>query len=178
MKTYARHRAHVDASLDAGRPRKRIRMDVTGRIIEEYFGNPKEVEALKEKVLKGKAVDRATGLEKSTETPRSSITAPSSPAAASSLFSSDAFHGDDDSELSSLPSSPPPPPSPKSSSCKSAISFLKRKRDINDDGCTSEPLSEITPNARRMNRRTARKLPAADAVHALRGCALRAGLPG
>ena len=149
MKTYARPRAHSEDMSERKRPRKRIRMDVNGRITEEYIGTPEEIEALRDK-----AVHRVYALSQMTEIPKSPVTAPSSPP---SLFTSDTLQGDDDSELSSLPSSPPPPQSPKAVSRKPAFSFLKRKRDINDDGAMSEPLSNITPNARLRNPRSIKK---------------------
>ncbi len=147
MRTYARHRAHVEPISDSDRPRKRTRMDVTGKIVTEYFGTSEQIQELKDK-----AVDDPCAPAKPTEITSSSVTAPSSPSGADpALCSSDALQGDDDSELSSLPSSPPPLPSPKPNSRKPAFSFLKRKRDVTDDGSTSEPLCDITPNARRMN---------------------------
>ncbi len=81
----------------------------------------------------------------------SSLSTPSSPPPIDRVFSSDALQ-DDDSELSSVPSSPPCLPSPKPAARKPAFSFLKRKRAAFDDGLTSEPLSDITPNARKVPR--------------------------
>ena len=122
-------------------------MDVTGKIITEYLGTSEQIQELKDK-----AANDQSAPAKTTEIPSSSVTAPSSPSGADpALCSSDALQGDDDSELSSLPSSPPPLPSPKPKARRPAFSFLKRKRDVTDDGSTSEPLSDITPNARRMN---------------------------
>ena len=147
MKTYARHRAHVEPTSDSDRPRKRIRMDVTGKIITEYLGTSEQIQELKDK-----AANDQSAPVKTTEIPSSSVTAPSSPSGADpALCSSDALQGDDDSELSSLPSSPPLLPSPKPKARRPAFSFLKRKRDVTDDGSASEPLCDITPNARRMN---------------------------
>ena len=124
-------------------------MNATGTIVEETLGSPQEVEQTERK-----SVDSACALPKTSEAPASSVTAPSSPAAAErALFSSDALQ-DDESELSSPPSSPPPVPSPKLASRKPAFSFLKRKRPAIDDGSASEPLSDITPNARKMPRVT------------------------
>ena len=147
MKTYARHRAHVGPTSDSDRPRKRIRMDVTGKIITEYLGTLEQIQELKDKDANDQCAPAKT-----TEIPSSSVTAPSSPSRADpALCSSDALQGDDDSELSSLPSSPPLLLSPKQKARRPAFSFLKRKRDVTDDGSTSEPLCDITPNARRLN---------------------------
>ena len=128
-------------------------MDMTGTIIEENLGAPQEVKPPQEKTVEG-----ASAPPKTSEAPASSVTAPSSPAAAErALFSSDALQ-DGDSELSSPPSSPPPLPSPKPASRKPAFSFLKRKRPAVDDGSVSEPLSDITHNARKMPRVTKRAM--------------------
>ena len=138
---------------DTDRPRKRICMAMTGTIIEENLGPPQEFKPPREKTLEG-----ASAPPKTSEAPASSVTVPSSPAAAKrALFSSDALQ-DDDSELSSPPPSPPPLPSPKPVSRKPAFSFLKRKRPGVDHGSASEPLSEITHNARKMPRVTKRAM--------------------
>ena len=146
MKTYSRQRVRLENSYGSDHPRKRIRMDATGTVIEENLGASQEVDPTQEKT----GVD-ASAPSKAFEPPTSSVTAPSSsPAVAErALFSSSALQ-DDDSELSSPPSSPPPLPSPKPVARKPAFSFLKRKRSTIDDGSTSEPLSDITPNARKM----------------------------
>lgn len=131
-------------------------MDVTGTVIEEnvnshlYAEEPAEVHLLDEGGSAAKA-NAETGEDTSREEPGSSVTAPSSPPATeNALFSSDALQ--DDSELSSAPSSPPPLPSPIPASRKPTFSFLKRKRPALDEGSTSEPLSDITPNARKLPR--------------------------
>ncbi|MCJ1450651.1 N-acetyltransferase O1 (Establishment of cohesion protein 1) [Mycoblastus sanguinarius] len=151
LKTYSRQRARVDSSCDVDRPRKRIRMDATGSVVEENFGLLLEEE---------NTLDEGCAPAKDhtpTEDPPSSITAPSSPPAAErALLSSDALQ--DDSELSSPLSSPPRLPSPVPASRKPAFSFLKRKRQTFDDGSASEPLSDITPNVRKMPRVAKRRM--------------------
>ena len=156
VKTYSRQRARLETSYDTERPRKKIRMDVTGTVIEEnvnshlYAEEPAEVHLLDEGSSAAKA-HTETGEGASREEPASSVTATSSPPAAENvLFSSDALQ--DDSELSSAPSSPPPLPSPIPASRKPTFSFLKRKRPAFDEGSASEPLSDITPNARKLPR--------------------------
>ena len=160
MKTYSRQRARVQTIGDAERPRKKIRMDVTGAVIEEnvnghlYAEEPAENHTLDEETAAAKAPTE-TRKGASRDEPASSVTTPSSPPAAeNALFSSDALQ--DDSELSSAPSSPPssPPrlPSPIPGSRKPAFSFLKRKRPALDEVSASEPLSDITPNARKLPR--------------------------
>lgn len=156
MKTYSRQRARLESSYDAERPRKKIRMDVTGTVIEENVNS----HLCKEDPVENHLLDQVGAAAKAhTETregasrdePASSVTAPSSPAAAEhALFSSDALQ--DDSELSSAPSSPPQLPLPVPASRKPTFSFLKRKRLALDDGSASEPLSDITPNARKLPR--------------------------
>lgn len=131
-------------------------MDVTGTVIEENVNSHLYAEEPAENNLLGEVSAAAkphtgTGEDASRKEPASSVTAPSSPPAAeSALFSSDALQ--DDSELSSAPSSPPRLPSPMPASRKPAFSFLKRKRPAIDDGPASEPLSDITPNARKLPR--------------------------
>ena len=131
-------------------------MDATGTVVEENVNSHLYVE---EPIGKIALSETSTVAKEYTETrsddPReesaSSVTAPSSPPATeNALFSSDTLQ--DDSELSSAPSSPPHLPSPIPASRKPAFSFLKRKRSAFDDGSASEPLSDITPNARKMPR--------------------------
>lgn len=156
MKTYSRQRARVQTTYDAERPRKKIRMDVNGAVIEENVNSHLYAEELAE----NHPLDEVTAAAKaptesrehtSRQEPASSVTTPSSPPAAeNAVFSSDALQ--DDSELSSAPSSPPCLPSPMPASRKPAFSFLKRKRPALDEGSASEPLSDITPNARKLPR--------------------------
>ena len=159
LKTYSRQRARLEAVFDAEQPRKKIRMDVTGTVVEENINYPLHAEQPAEKLLLGDTDTAAADAEAHTdakpdasrEESASSVTAPSSPPAAENvLFSSDALP--DDSELSSAPSSPPPLPSPPPASRKPTFSFLKRKRPVSDDCSASEPLSDITPNARKLPR--------------------------
>lgn len=132
-------------------------MDVTGTVIEENVNNHLYAEEPAENLLLDE-VSAATNAHMATskrdtsrEEPASSVTAPSSPPAAENiLFSSDALQ--DDSELSSAPSSPPRLASPIPVSRKPTFSFLKRKRPAFDEGSASEPLSDITPNARKLPR--------------------------
>lgn len=131
-------------------------MGVTGTIIEQNFNSHLYAEEpaeshLPDEVSAAAKAHTETREDASREEPASSITAPSSPPAAeNALFSSDALQ--DDSELSSAPSSPPRLPSPIPASRKPAFSFLKRKRPALDEGSASEPLSDITPNARKLPR--------------------------
>ncbi len=131
-------------------------MDVTGTVVEENVNGHLHAEEPARKSLldeKNAFAEARTGTrpDASREESASSVTAPSSPPAAeNALFSSDALQ--DDSELSSAPSSPPRLPSPLPASRKPAFSFLKRKRPAFDDGSASEPLSDITPNARKLPR--------------------------
>ena len=131
-------------------------MDVTGTVIEENINSHLYVEEPAGKHLLGEMIAAAkehseTRPDASREEPASSVTAPSSPPAAeNALFSSDALQ--DDSELSSAPSSPLRLPSPIPITRKPAFSFLKRKRPAFDDNSASEPLSDITPNARKLPR--------------------------
>ena len=131
-------------------------MDVTGTVIEENFNSHLCVEEPAGKQLLGERIVAAkehtgTRPDASRGEPASSVTAPSSPPAAeNALFSSDAPQ--DDSELSSAPSSPPRLPSPIPITRKPAFSFLKRKRHAFDDNSANEPLSDITPNARKLPR--------------------------
>ena len=133
-------------------------MDVTGTIVEENVNcNLHSQPPVEEKYFLGgnnAAVAKAradTRPDPSREESASSVAAPSSPPAVeNALFSSDGQQ--DDSELSSAPSSPPPLPSPIPASRKPAFSFLKRKRPAFDDGFATEPLADITPNARKLPR--------------------------
>ena len=147
IKTYSRQRAHLENSYDAERPRKRIRMDATGAVVEEGLNLNRlqsDEPAEPEKPL---VEDTPKGSEERTS---SSATAPSSPAQEEHpLFSSDALQ-DDESELSSPPSSPPPRlPSPITNKRKPIFSFLKRKRSVLDNGSEPSPLKDIEPNVRR-----------------------------
>ena len=131
-------------------------MDVTGTVIEENFNSHSNGEEAAEDHILDQAsaavkAHSVTGEDSSREEPASSVTAPSSPAAAeNALFSSDALL--DESELSSAPSSPPRLPSPVPASRKPTFSFLKRKRPALDESPVGEPLSDITPNARKLPR--------------------------
>lgn len=130
-------------------------MGANGEVIEEKFGGYEEDEPAQDAPS-----DKATvHIEDDVPPPSedlaaiapgsSSVSAPSSPPAGDrALFSSDAPQ-DDESELSSALSSPPRLPSPLPVARKPAFSFLKRKRPTTDDGA-SEPLSDITANARRI----------------------------
>ena len=131
-------------------------MDPTGTVVEEKLNIHLCGEEPTGKHLLG-GISAATKAHTDTrpsdsrEESASSVTVPSSPPATeNALFSSDALQ--DDSELSSAPSSPPHLPSPIPASRKPAFSFLKRKRPAFDDGSASEPLSDITPNARKLPR--------------------------
>ena len=156
VKTYSKQRARVATGRDVERPRKKIRMDETGTVVEENVNNHLCAEEPAENsILDGVSATATAHTETredgSREGPASSLSAPSSPPAAENvLFSSDALQ--DDSELSSAPSSPPHLPSPIPASRKPAFSFLKRKRPTHDEGSVSEPLSDITPNARKLPR--------------------------
>ena len=126
-------------------------MDVTGAVIEENVNGHLDAEKPAENHPLDEVRAAARAHTETREVPASSVTAPSSPPAAESvLFSSDALQ--DDSELSSAPSSPPRLPSPIPTSRKPAFSFLKRKRPTLDECSASEPLSDITPNARKLPR--------------------------
>ena len=137
-------------------------MDVTGTVVEEnvnshlYAEEPVENHPVDGSSVTAKAPTESRE-NASQEEPASSVTAPSSPLAVeNALFSSDALQ--DDSELSSAPSSPPRLPSPILASRKPAFSFLKRKRPVLDEGSASEPLSDITPNARKLPRQAKKPL--------------------
>ncbi|KAI9881195.1 MAG: N-acetyltransferase O1 (Establishment of cohesion protein 1) [Pleopsidium flavum] len=128
-KTYSRPQKRVFGSDNAILPRKRIRMDDTGVVVEEYTGF---------------AVDE--------EEPSS--TAPSSsPPYNHATFSSDA----PDEGNESPPSSPPPArlPSPVVKARKPAFSFLMRKRAASSNRSSSSasaPLEDITNTARERGR--------------------------
>ena len=157
VKTYSRQQARAESASVGERPRKRTRMSETGVIVEERFGldevDQSSLETGGNTVLPPAKGSARGPLEDTVAEPRasSSISAPSSPHPTDRVFSSDPLQ-DDESELSSAPSSPPPLPSPKPAVRKLAFAFLKRKRSTVDDGSGSEPLSDITPNARKVPR--------------------------
>ena len=132
-------------------------MSEDGTVVEEKLGGFQEDQPVEVEITGTAAATRkhVPSLSKHVPTnapPSSSVSAPSSPPPADRLFSSDALQ-DDESELSSVPSSPPQLPSPlKQATRKPAFSFLRRKRKAFDDGSGSEPLSDITPNARKIPR--------------------------
>ena len=137
-------------------------MDATGTVVEENINGHLNVEEPAGKPLPS-SLNAITNKhteakpDASREETASSVTAPSSPPAIeNALFSSDALQ--DDSELSSAPSTPPRLPSPITASRKPTFSFLKRKRPTFDDGSASEPLSDITPNVRKLPRLTRKPL--------------------
>ena len=161
IKTYSRQQAWAERDGSMGeRPRKRTRMSESGVIVEERVGVD-EVEQASQEIDKGKALQPLPASESVSDPLKdavvkvpalsSSTSAPSSPPNTDRVFSSDPLQ-DDESELSSAPSSPPPFPSPKPPTRKPAFAFLKRKRSTVDDGSGSEPLSDITPNARKVPR--------------------------
>lgn len=122
-------------------------MDAAGNVVEENLGAAPEDNPREEKLK-----CTQSQIENRKVSASSSVTAPSSPSAAErALFSSDALQ-EDDSPLSSAPSSPLRLPTPKKISHKPAFSFLKRKRMRYDDGSGSEPLSDITPNVRKIKK--------------------------
>ncbi len=132
-------------------------MGETGRVIEEKFGDYQEEEQVQDNAADEAALPTEDVINPHSEVvtakapASSSASAPSSPPAADrALFSSDAPH--DESELSSAPSSPPPLPSPLPAARKPTFSFLKRKRPVVDEASASEPLSDITANARKVPR--------------------------
>ena len=132
-------------------------MSETGTVVEEKLGGFEEDQPVEVEGTGTAATTQNHVLDLPRDAPvnappSSSVSAPSSPPPADRLFSSDALQ-DDESELSSVPSSPPQLPSPlKQATRKPAFSFLKRKRKAFDDGAGSEPLSDITPNARKIPR--------------------------
>lgn len=126
MRTYSRREKNrVESSdLDGEIPRKRIRMDATGRVIIEQGGM-------------GSGEQRGGG--------GSSSTAPSSPPP--SLIFSDAEVND--RERNSPPSSPPPRAllsSPPALARKPAFSFLKRKRASGGEDGGGQPLTDVAHN--------------------------------
>lgn len=152
FKTYARQQSRVKCS-DMDVPRKRIRMDGTGVVLEENLDPEAEdqlpsatpvirrPESRRESISAPSLVHRA-------DDPASSSTVPSTPPRSDpALFSNNPTH---ESDVESPPSSPPPvllspPPPPR----KPAFSFLKRKRAALEDApsdSASEPLSHTTPN--------------------------------
>ena len=151
VKTYSRQGVRIERGFEGERPRKRIRMSENGTVVEEKLGEYEDDESVQKPDREALASSADETVKQSLEAtvtealPSSSLSAPSSPPA-DRLFSSDPLQ-DEESELSSVPSSPPRPPSPKPAARKLAFSFLKRKRANFEDGFTSEPLSDITPNA-------------------------------
>lgn len=148
----------VESAYDVERPRKRIRMGETGAVVEEKLGGYEDDEVIQGATAETRAAPNQHPVPDPPENipanaPASStISASSSPPPTDRLFSSDALQ-DDGSELSSIPSSPPQLPSPpRPTARKPTFSFLKRKRTALDDGSGSEPLSDITPNARKIPR--------------------------
>ena len=132
-------------------------MSETGTIVEERLGGYKDDHAVQEPAgdIANPPIQNPIDSIPISEIPRnpvpSSESAPSSPSPVDRIFSSDAPEVDE-SELSSAPSSPPRLPSPKSTVRKPTFSFLKRKRTTLDDESASEPLADITPNARKIPR--------------------------
>ncbi|KAL8780459.1 MAG: hypothetical protein Q9194_000889 [Teloschistes cf. exilis] len=144
FKTYTRHTEHAFQvhGTDDG-PRKRIRMDEDGTVIEEKFNLPDE--------------DPLLALE---DRNQSSSTVPSSPPPADLDDLTDPIMKEDDAE--SPPSSPPPRLlSPETTSTKPAFSFLKRKRSLRSrqvpDSLDSQPLTNIAPNVQPELPRPAKK---------------------
>lgn len=122
-------------------PRKRVRMDVTGKVVEEeVFVSAKSTRA-------GMETGTGTG-NPSDEVQASSSTVPSSPPRSErALFSDDTLH--DVGSVSPLSSPPPELPSPPPATRKPAFAFLKRKRLSSGDASSdspSEPLAEVTHN--------------------------------
>lgn len=153
MRTYSRQ-GHRGAAATAAtknfadedlQPRKRVRMDVTGTIVEDEVFVPSKS-------------TRESVVVPSDEVQASSSTVPSSPPRSErALFSDDTpFDARSESPLSSLPESPPPPPppppelpSPPPAMRKPAFAFVKRKRVSGSDapcGPQCEPLTEVAHN--------------------------------
>ncbi|KAL9000813.1 MAG: hypothetical protein Q9169_000567 [Polycauliona sp. 2 TL-2023] len=133
IRTYAQQRHRDFLIYDGDFPRKRVRMDDDGSVIEEYHNMP--AESPPAKAAEGRVA--------------SSSTVPSSPAPADQdAFSDSATAAAHRTE--SPPSSPPPClPSPEPASKKPAFSFLKRKRSLRSHDTSesaSEPLADIAPN--------------------------------
>lgn len=160
MRTYSRqgNRAAAAtataATTDFGdedlQPRKRVRMDVTGRVVEDEI------------FLPGKSKKDAVRIP-SDEVQASSSTVPSSPPRSErALFSDDIPY--DVGSVSPLSSPPPELPSPPPVTRKPAFAFLKRKRLSRGDAPSdpsdplSEPLAEVANNIIKP-RRGRRKLP-------------------
>lgn len=150
MRTYSRqgHRgagattaATTNFEDDDLQPRKRVRMDVTGTIIEdEVFVSSKSTRDDDRKIP-------------SEEVQPPSSTVPSSPPRSErALFSDDTRYDDvgSISPLSSPPESPPPElPSLALATRKPAFAFVKRKRVSGSDapcGLLCEPLAEVAHN--------------------------------
>lgn len=142
MRTYSRqgHRVAAAATTNFGdedlQPRKRVRMDVTGVVVED------------EVLVPCKSKRGGAGIPPD-EILASSSTVPSSPLRSErALFSDDIPYGDIGS-VSPLSSPPPESPSPPPATRKPAFSFLKRKR-LSGGGPPSdppsEPLAEVTHN--------------------------------
>ena len=133
LTTYSRQPQRVADSFNDDVPRKRIRMNVDGTVIEENLGP--------------KAISEAFTLFLS-EQPASSSTAPSSPRPAEDALFSDNAPANVGPIVQSPPSSPPPVfPSPEAAARRPAFSFLKRKRSAHGSlGSTNEPLSDIDRN--------------------------------
>ncbi|KAI4109218.1 MAG: hypothetical protein L6R37_000649 [Teloschistes peruensis] len=145
FKTYTRHTQHAFQvhGTDDG-PRKRIRMDEDGTVIEEKFNLP----------------DEAPPVLAPEDRNQSSSTVPSSPPPADLDDLTDPIMKKNDAE--SPPSSPPPRlPSPETTSTKPAFSFLKRKRSLRSrqvpDSSDSQPLTNIAPNVQPELPRPAKK---------------------
>ncbi|KAL8695381.1 MAG: hypothetical protein Q9218_000140 [Villophora microphyllina] len=133
IKTYARQTQNAFPIHDADRPRKRIRMDQHGAVIEENFNMPDE---------------DPPALNPEDRVPSSS-TVPSSPPPADLDDLTDPTTTKENGTES--PSSSPPPrlPSPETTTTKPAFSFLKRKRTLRSreiSDSDSKPLSDIAPN--------------------------------
>ena len=151
MRTYSRqgHRgataataATTDFEDEDLQPRKRVRMDVTGTIIEDEVFVPSKPTRANSKKIQSDEVQAS-----------SSSTVPSSPPRSErALFSDDIpYDVESISPLSSLPPESPPPelPSPPPATRKPAFAFIKRKRVSGGDapcGPLCEPLAEVTHN--------------------------------
>lgn len=149
MKTYSRQRNRVVAAAamtdfqddENFQPRKRVRMDVTGTVVEEKVFVPVQSKGYGPMIRPSEAV----------AVPASSSTVPSSPLRSDrALFSDDVQHDDDLGSVSALSSPPPELPSPPPVARKPAFSFLKRKRlsrgDETSSDPSSKPLAEVAHN--------------------------------